>query len=97
MAWIYGIQMATDADGDGIIDANDDKSCDNPYLIDENESELNKAHDYVHGKLNLRRYMQPDSTKWGDKGKWFSICLPVDLTFNQFIKTFATRQNSLSR
>ena len=97
VAWIYGIQMATDADGDGIIDANDDKSCDNPYLIDENESELNKAHDYVHGKLNLRRYMQPDSTKWGDKGQWFSICLPVDLTFNQFIKTFATRQNSLSR
>ena len=87
VAWIYGIQMATDADGDGIIDANDDKSCDNPYLIDENESELNKAHDYVHGKLNLRRYMQPDLATW-TKGQWFSICLPVDLTFNQFVKTF---------
>ena len=91
VAWIYGIQVANDADGDGIIDANDDESCDNPYLIDENESELNKAHDYVHGKLNLRRYMQPDSTKWGDKGQWFSICLPVDLTFNQFIKTFGNK------
>lgn len=85
--WIYGIQVANDADGDGIIDANDDESCDNPYLIDENESELNKAHDYVHGKLNLRRYMKPDFTKWeGDQ--WFTICLPVDLTFNQFVKTF---------
>ena len=87
VAWIYGIQVANDADGDGIIDANDDESCDNPYLIDENESELNKAHDYVHGKLNLRRYMKPDLTKW-EGGQWFTICLPVDLTFNQFVKTF---------
>ena len=87
VAWIYGIQVANDADGDGIIDANDDESCDNPYLIDENESELNKAHDYVHGKLNLRRYMKPDLETWS-KGQWFSICLPVDLTFNQFVKTF---------
>ena len=87
VAWIYGIQVANDADGDGIIDANDDESCDNPYLIDENESELNKAHDYVHGKLNLRRYMKPDLKTWS-KGQWFTICLPVDLTFNQFVKTF---------
>lgn len=85
--WIYGIQVANDADGDGIIDATDDESCDNPYLIDENESELNKAHDYVHGKLNLRRYMKPDLATFS-KGQWFSICLPVDLTFNQFVKTF---------
>lgn len=87
VAWIYGIQVANDADGDGIIDANDDESCDNPYLIDENERELNKAHDYVHGKLNLRRYMKPDLKTWS-KGQWFTICLPVDLTFNQFVKTF---------
>lgn len=85
--WIYGILVANDADGDGIADATDDESCDNPYLIDENESELNKDHDYVHGKLNLRRYMKPDFTKWKG-GQWFSICLPVDLTFNQFVKTF---------
>ena len=84
---LYGIQVANDADGDGIIDANDDESCDNPYLIDENESELNKAHDFVHGKLNLRRYMKPDLKTWS-KGQWFTICLPVDLTFNQFVKTF---------
>ena len=90
VAWIYGIQVANDADGDGIIDANDDESCDNPYLIDENESELNKAHDYVHGKLNLRRYMKPDFTKW-EGGQWFTICLPVDLTFNQFVKTFGNK------
>ena len=87
VAWIYGIQVANDADGDGIIDATDDESCDNPYLIDENESKLDKAHDYVHGKLNLRRYMQPDLATW-TKGQWFTICLPVDLTFNQFVKTF---------
>lgn len=87
VAWIYGIQVANDADGDGIIDANDDESCNNPYLIDENESELNKDHDYVHGKLNLRRYMKPDLATFS-RGQWFSICLPVDLTFNQFVKTF---------
>lgn len=87
---LYGIQVANDADGDGIIDANDDESCHNPYLIDENESKLDKAHDYVHGKLNLRRYMNPDLETWS-KGQWFSICLPVDLTFNQFIKTFGNK------
>ena len=90
VAWLYGIQVANDADGDGIIDANDDESCDNPYLIDENESRLNKSHDYVHGKLNLRRYMKPDLTTWS-KGQWFTICLPVDLTFNQFVKTFGNK------
>ena len=90
VAWIYGIQVANDADGDGIIDANDDESCNNPYLIDENESKLDKAHDYVHGKLNLRRYMQPDLKTWS-KGQWFTICLPVDLTFNQFVKTFGNK------
>lgn len=84
---LYGIQVANDADGDGIIDANDDESCDNPYLIDENESKLSKNHDFVHGKLNLRRYMKPDLATFS-KGQWFSICLPVDLTFNQFVKTF---------
>lgn len=90
VAWIYGIQVANDADGDGIIDANDDESCDNPYLIDENESKLDKDHDYVHGKLNLRRYMKPDLATFS-KGQWFSICLPVDLTFNQFVKTFGNK------
>jgi hypothetical protein len=85
--WLYGIRVTSDADGDGIPDVNDEESCDNPYLIDENESELHKDHDYVHGKLNLRRYMKPDFTAWHD-GQWFSICLPVDLTFNQFVSTF---------
>lgn len=87
---LYGIRITNDADGDGIPDVDDDESCDNPYLIDENESELNKTHDYVHGKLNLRRYMQPDFKKW-EGGQWFSICLPVDLTFNQFVKTFGNK------
>ena len=87
--WIYGIQVTNDADGDGIPDVDDDKSCDNPFLIDENESAdgLVKAHDFVHGKLNLRRYMQPDLKNRPD-GQWFTICLPVDLTFNQFVKAF---------
>lgn len=89
---LYGIRVTNDADGDGIPDVNDDESCDNPYLIDENESQegLNKGHDFVHGKLNLRRYMQPDFNKWPD-GQWFSICLPVDLTFNQFVNAFGNK------
>lgn len=86
---LYGIRITNDADGDGIPDVDDDKSCDNPFLIDENESAdgLVKAHDFVHGKLNLRRYMQPDLKNRPD-GQWFTICLPVDLTFNQFVKAF---------
>lgn len=86
---LYGIRITNDADGDGIIDANDDESCDNPFLIDENENAegLVKAHDFVHGRLNLRRYMQPNFTN-GRDGQWFTICLPVDLTFNQFVKAF---------
>lgn len=89
---LYGIRITNDADGDGIPDVNDDESCDNPYLIDENESQegLDKGHDFVHGKLNLRRYMQPDLKKWPD-GQWFSICLPVDLTFNQFVNAFGNK------
>ena len=31
--------------------------------------------------------MQPDFTN-GRDGQWFTICLPVDLTFNQFVKAF---------
>ena len=90
--WLYGIRVTSDADGDGIPDVNDEESCDNPYLIDENESHegLDKGHDFVHGKLNLRRYMQPDLYKWPD-GQWFSICLPVDLTFNQFVNAFGNK------
>lgn len=86
---LYGIRITNDADGDGIPDVDDDESCDNPFLIDENESAegLVKAHDFVHGKLNLRRYMQPDFKNRPD-GQWFTICLPVDLTFNQFVKAF---------
>ena len=89
---IYGIRVTNDADGDGIADVNDDQSCDNAYLIDENEggeneSGLNKTHDYKHGILNLRRYMSPDLTK-AEGGQWYTICLPVDLTFNQFISAF---------
>lgn len=86
---LYGIRIADDADGDGIPDVSDDASCDNPYLIDENEdaSGLTKTHDFVHGRLNLRRYMKPDLKAWPN-GQWYSICLPVDLTFNQFVNTF---------
>ena len=86
---LYGIRITNDADGDGIPDVDDDESCVNPFLIDENESAegLVKAHDFVHGRLNLRRYMQPDFQNRPD-GQWFTICLPVDLTFNQFVKAF---------
>ncbi len=89
-AYIYGIRISGDADGDGISDANDDQSCDNPFLVDENETTLEKSHDFVHGRLNLRRYMNPErtDTKTGKPSQWFNICLPVNLSFNQFVRTF---------
>lgn len=87
---IYGIRIANDADGDGIIDANDDQSCNNPYLIDENEDGLNKTHDYKHGILNLRRFMTPNLNN-DQKGQWYTICLPVSLTFNQFVSHFGNK------
>ena len=85
---VYGIRISGDADGDGIPDASDDQSCDNPFLIDENETTPQKSHDFVNGRLNLRRYMNP-VRKNGDKTEqWFNICLPVNLSFNQFVKAF---------
>lgn len=88
---IYGIRIKNDADKDGIADSQDDKSCENPFLIDEyeDESALQKDHDYVQGRMNLRRYMEPVLTgKNGTTSQWFNICLPVNLTFNQFVSTF---------
>lgn len=82
---IYGIRIKNDADKDGIADSQDDKSCENPFLVDENESTLEKAHDFVNGRMNLRRYMKLEE---GNASQWFNICLPVDLTFNQFVSTF---------
>ena len=87
---IYGIRVTNDADGDGIADANDDQSCNNPYLIDENEDGLNKTHDYKHGILNLRRFMTPNLNN-DQKGQWYTICLPVSLTFNQFVSHFGNK------
>lgn len=81
VAWIYGIQVANDADGDGIIDANDDESCPNEaFLLDENEPKLDKIHDFANTKMYLHRTFAP--------GKWTTICLPVDITFNQFAAIF---------
>lgn len=87
---IYGIRIENDADYDGIPDDEDDQSCDNPFLIDECESSLEKSHDYVNGRMNLRRYMNPEltDTKTGKPSQWFNICLPVNLSFNQFVRTF---------
>ncbi len=89
---IYGIRIENDADRDGIPDDEDDQSCDNPFLIDEYETEtsLKKSHDYVNGRMNLRRYMKPERTdKTTHKlSQWFNICLPVNLSFNQFVSTF---------
>lgn len=81
VAWVYGIQVANDADGDGIIDANDDESCPNEaFLLDENEPKLDKIHDFANTKMYLHRTFAP--------GKWTTICLPVDITFNQFAAIF---------
>lgn len=86
---IYGIRIENDADYDGIPDNEDDQSCDNPFLIDENETALKKDHDYVNGCMNLRRYM---SLKEDENNnyipQWFNICLPVNMSFNQFVSTF---------
>lgn len=91
---IYGIRIENDADYDGIPDNEDDQSCDNQFLIDENETTLVKDHDYVNGCMNLRRYMslKEDKSK-EDENKsyipqWFNICLPVNMSFNQFVSTF---------
>lgn len=87
---IFGIRIENDADYDGIPDNEDDQSCDNPFLIDEYETTLVKAHDFVNGRMNLRRYMNPVRTDktTGKLSQWFNICLPVNLSFNQFVSTF---------
>ena len=78
---LYGIRITNDADGDGIIDANDDESCPNEaFLLDENEPKLDKIHDFANTKMYLHRTFAP--------GKWTTICLPVDITFNQFAAVF---------
>lgn len=78
---LYGIRITNDADGDGIPDVNDDESCPNSaFLVDENEPSLDKAHDFTSSKMYLHRTF--------NSGKWSTICLPVDLTFNQFISAF---------
>lgn len=86
---IYGIRIENDADYDGIPDNEDDQSCHNQFLIDENETTLVKDHDYVNGCMNLRRYM---SLKQDENNnyipQWFNICLPVNMSFNQFVSTF---------
>lgn len=86
---VYGIRIENDADYDGIADSEDDESCINPFLVDENETTLEKSHDFIQGRMNLRRYMNPVRTdSEGKPSQWFNICLPVDLTFNQFVSTF---------
>lgn len=86
---IYGIRIENDVDYDGIPDNEDDQSCHNQFLIDENETKLEKDHDYVNGCMNLRRYM---SLKEDENNnyipQWFNICLPVNMSFNQFVSTF---------
>lgn len=79
----YGMRIYSDADGDGIPDYEDDESCPNvAFLIDENESELNKIHDFTNSKMYLHRTFK--------QGKWSTICLPVDMTYNQFANTFGS-------
>ena len=79
----YGMRIYSDADGDGIPDYEDDESCPNvAFLIDENEPSLDKTHDFTTSKMYLHRTFNP--------GKWSTICLPVDLTYNQFANTFGS-------
>ena len=77
----YGMSIYSDADGDGIPDYDDDESCpDVAFLIDENQPSLDKTHDFTCSKMYLHRSFK--------KGKWTTICLPVDMTYNQFAATF---------
>ena len=79
----YGMRIYSDADGDGIPDYEDDESCPNvAFLVDENEPSLNKIHDFTSSKMYLHRTFAP--------GKWTTICLPVDMTYNQFAATFGS-------
>lgn len=79
----YGIRIVSDVDRDGIPDSEDDDNCPNvAFLIDENESELNKSHDFTNSKMYLHRTFAA--------GKWTTICLPVDMTYNQFANTFGS-------
>ena len=79
----YGMRIYSDADGDGIPDYEDDESCPNvAFLVDENEPSLNKIHDFTSSKMYLHRTFA--------KGKWTTICLPVDMTYNQFAATFGS-------
>lgn len=79
----YGMRIYSDADGDGIPDYEDDESCPNvAFLIDENEPSLDKTHDFTNSKMYLHRTFAA--------GKWTTICLPVDMTYNQFAATFGS-------
>ena len=79
----YGMRIYSDADGDGIPDYEDDESCPNvAFLVDENEPSLNKIHDFTNSKMYLHRTFAA--------GKWTTICLPVDMTYNQFAATFGS-------
>lgn len=79
----YGMRIYSDADGDGIPDYEDDESCPNvAFLLDENEPKLDKIHDFTNSKMFLHRTFA--------RGKWTTICLPVDLTYNQFAATFGS-------
>lgn len=79
----YGMRIYSDADGDGIPDYEDDESCPNvAFLLDENEPKLDKIHDFTSSKMYLHRTFA--------QGKWTTICLPVDMTYNQFAATFGS-------
>lgn len=80
----YGMSIYSDADGDGIPDYDDDESCPNvAFLVDENEPSLDKTHDFTCSKMYLHRTFK--------KGKWTTICLPVDMSYNQFAATFGDK------
>lgn len=80
----YGMRIFSDADADGIPDYEDDESCPTvAFLVDENETALNKTHDYTNTKMYLNRSFA--------QGMWTTICLPVDMTYNQFAATFGSK------
>ena len=81
----YGMRIYSDIDKDGVPDYEDDDNCPKvAFLIDENQPKpnLDKIHDFTSSKMYLHRTFA--------KGKWSTICLPVDMTYNQFAATFGS-------
>lgn len=77
---IYGFLLRNDANGDGVPDIEDLQPCLQDLVLDEDQTFDRNKENYTNVRLYLRRSFTP--------GQWTSICLPVDLTYAQFVEAF---------